>query len=202
MSFTEIFLRILIVMWFPVWTTEPENYSQEDIPRVNATTTHISRWEWVGNVLINPLFLTEIRTCVSVFTENYLCFELECENRQRKCSPVLHIYREWMHFLVCFPKIKENKDGSDKRTVSSGSGNNVPWPLGNLALISGCLLPMYFQFWCRNRRKRTRCKNGLKRASAGNLDGSSEGSSPALEPQATWITELSPRMVHPSHPHC
>lgn len=88
-------------------------------------------------------------------------------------------------FLVCFPRIRENKDGSEKRTESSGSGNDVPSPLSNLAVISGIRYPCMSNFGVRIKEKGPNVKVTSKRASAGNPDRFSGGPSPTAEPQAT-----------------
>lgn len=58
MSFTEILLRILIVMWFPVWTMQQR--AQELLIRrqswVNPPATRISNQEPTENVPIHPFY--------------------------------------------------------------------------------------------------------------------------------------------------
>ena len=67
-----------------------------------------------------------------------------------------------MLFLVCFPRVRENKDGSEKRTESSGSGNDVPLPLSNPAVISGVHYLCMSNFGVRIKEKGPNVKSDLK----------------------------------------
>ena len=198
MSFTEIFLRILIVMWFPVWTMQQraqELLTGRHPPSQLNYNSHIQMG--VSKKCSNkpPFPHRNHNTCLAFYWRLPLWKQRTWVwSRQRTFTLSLL-------FLVCFPRVRENKDGSEKRTASSGSGNDVPSPLSNPAVTSGVRYPCMSNLGVRIKEKGPNVEVTSKRASAGNPDPFSGGSSPTPEPQATWIIELSPGMVHPGHPH-
>lgn len=119
---------------------EPRIINEKTLPVL--TTTHVSRWEWVENILINFPVLIEIRNCVWVVLKTTFALNLNMKiGNIFKLLP----HRQRIHFLAHFPRIKENKDGLARRAISFSSGNNVPWPLpSGLALSSNCLLTVRF----------------------------------------------------------
>lgn len=181
MSFTEIFLRILIVMWFPVWTMQQR--AQEWLTRRLPPSqlnyrSHIQRGVSGkcsekppfphGNQNLYLSFLlktTLLWAWMWTWAENMFMFLLICGG--------------WMHFLVYFPSTEENKLGSDRGTVSPGSRNNVPWPSITLHPFR-LRCPCTFHFGVGIEEIRP-TKNGLREGKCWE-SWLSEGSSPTLEP--------------------